>query len=173
MKKLVILFIVCMFFVSCGKREKAQLPVHITQLHKNITSAHVVAADDATEIVFKYKSIWNSESVLFGLASDAQNVMHGMIKYKLVPKSQRIRFTVEIPLVDKYGKEKFERVVSVTYLTRELIKVNYENDNFLPQMMLDLYEKVWRIHPIADQLIHDYCRADIAKYGEIFCRQEI
>lgn len=174
MKGSLAIFCTFLILVSCGKREqeKALSPVNITQLDNSISSTYIVAADDATEIVLTYKSIWKSEAVLFGLADDSKKIMKGMVRYNLVPKNQRIRFTVEIPLIDSYGNERLERVVSITYLTSELIKVNYENDNFLPQMMLDLYEKIWRIHPLADRLIHDYCYAEIAKYGDVFCSQE-
>lgn len=164
--------LLCLSTASNAEIKHSEKTKAIAGLSENIVGVYTNDTDDAMELVLAYKTIWNSESVLFGAAGDMLEIMKKMVSQRLVPERERIRFTVAIPLRDKYGNTKITKAISVTYLADELLKVKYESRNMLPPTLLDLYEKVWRLDPVSTILINDYCRSNLSNNSFTFCRNE-
>jgi hypothetical protein len=153
-----------------GEETTAELPDEIADLGAAITAE---VDGDTTEIVLRYASLRNAGSILYALSSDAMKLMDKMVSNELVPDTRKIRFVLSAPEVDAYGHVQRGRVIALTFATDELVKVDYGNGQFLPQMMLDLVDAVERPDERANALIADYCRLDLAQRGETFCANQM
>lgn len=160
--------------VGCDEKtaQEPAKPESVQELHKNISGVYYSERDDATEILISYERVWNEAAVLFNLAQTALTITGGMKEHGLFPSTARVRYTIAIPLVDEYGNTAMERVVAVTFLSERLEAVNTSNKDFLPSKVLNLYEKVWHVHPLSSKIIRSYCLSEMGKYSEVFCKAE-
>jgi hypothetical protein len=153
-----------------GGSEEDEAPREIADLGAGITSE---ADGDVTEIVLPYERLNNAGSILYALSSDAMKLMDTMVDNELVPETSQIRFALSAPVTDEYGQVQRGKVIALTFTTEELKKVDFGNNEFLPQMMLEFVDTVERPDTRANELIADYCRLDLAKRGATFCANQL
>ena len=76
-----------------------------------------------------------------------------------------------IPFIDKFGNNKFEKVLLLSYKTSDLMQINHSSQNFLLQDLLNLTEDVWILkEPTGQELINAFCNDAIASGARIFCK---
>jgi hypothetical protein len=165
--------VVTLFLAACEKHEpKApKRPQQISDLSGKIV---VVAEDektDATEIVIQQTKVWNEEAVLFSLASEANTIAKGLQTNFKEIKPRTIRFTMQVPLVDKFGNETMTRVIAINFRTSDIYKINYAQ-GFELQQLLNLSESVWYVAPISHRLVFAFCKSEPGQYAAEFCRRE-
>jgi hypothetical protein len=144
----------------------------IAPLHRDIIGVYEVEKDDALEIVILKNRILSAGSVVFSLAENGLSIMREVKKIRIEIPRKRIRFTIAAPVIDEYGNKKSRRILAVTFMTSDLMKVNYSTNGILPGQLLNIYEKAWRLNSLADTSIIDYCREEVGKISRDFCLAE-
>jgi len=152
-------------------QDTAKHPTDISGLSNKIIGIAQDEKHDATEIILRQSSVWNEESVVFVLASEANDISKGIQQNFKSIKTPTIRFTIEIPLVDKFGNSSSTRVMSINYKTSDIYTINY-TQGFEPQQFLDLYESAWYVDQIAHKLVNSFCISEVGKSAMEFCRRE-
>lgn len=151
----------------------SQYKASVEQLSRKILTVADAEKDDALEIVFVQNSIYSESAIVFGIAADALDTLRVMKARNMLPHTQRMRFTTSVPTKDEYGNMASRRMLSVTFLTRDLMKANYtEGSGLLPGELLNLYEKSWNLMPQSQAAIAKYCQEQIGKISHRYCASE-
>lgn|SRR5574337_90245 len=153
------------------ERPNPKTPKDIAGLSNEIVGVVVDQRGEATEIILQKTRIWNDESVIFALASEANNIARGIQEHFKELKTPKIRFTIQMPLVDKFGNSFMTRVITINFRTSDLYKINYAH-GFELQQFLNLYEGAWYVHPVAHNLVYAFCKSEPGQYATEFCRRE-
>lgn len=153
------------------RMEKEMRPQNISELSSKIVGIAEDKKNSATEIILQQSEVWNEESVLFSLASEANKIAKGIQADFKDIKTSTVRFAMQVPLVDKFGNETMTRVIAVNFRTSDLYKINYAQ-GFELQQLLNLSESVWYVDPISHKLVSAFCNSEPGKYAGEFCRRE-
>jgi hypothetical protein len=146
-------------------------PKNIYDLSNKIVGVSTEPEGEVTEIILQQSNIWNEEMVVFALASEANRIAKEIQSHFKEIKTSKIRFTIQIPLVDKFGNSSLNRVISINYRMADIYRINYAR-GFEPQQFLNLYESAWYIDPIGHKLVFAFCNSEPGKYAAVFCRKE-
>jgi Fe-S-cluster formation regulator IscX/YfhJ len=163
-------------FYGCSKSEPVtpEVTVTIESLHRSIVG--VLHGDDdnkeVLEIIFNSTSVWNASSVTFALARDAKEVAQGLQQHFPDLSEKIVRFTVKVPLTDKYGNSEQTKVLSLNILTADLMKINHNSKAFLLQDMLNLSQNILYFNPIGYNLVTAFCKDEISRRAAQFCARE-
>lgn len=172
MKLISILLALAIFTATNAFGANSKISESIAPLHRDIIGVYEIQKDDALEIVIQKNRILSAGSVVFSLAENGLSIMRELKKRRIEVPRKRIRFTIAAPVLDEYGNKKSRKILAVTFMTSDLMKVNYSASGILPGQLLNLYEKAWRLSSLADTAIIDYCREEVGKISRDFCLAE-
>ncbi len=110
----------------------------------DISAVEIDKANGFIDVVFRSDSIWDENDAVFDCCSNAKTYMPKLFKISGV---QNVGVSIETPFSDAYGKDSWERAVTIDLTKSEAEKVEWSKINSLNRAGIIKVAEIVYIHP--------------------------
>jgi hypothetical protein len=149
-------------------------PKSLNDVDNSITNIQETQDQEGKSLKITLKSLNLSAESDMRLASSSMLKITKAIATSFPTKDDRIVFLLNSALRDKYGKESRQNIVEIPFSTEDVMKINFQSDNFTEWDLLNLSQKPRLLHPAGSEYFIEYCKDETnIKYATDFCKRAI